>query len=138
MTRGNFEFLSSDFSKYMYKNYKGEFLVLFWKKMYDCSKWLSNSNICFSQWYHLWLREFTKFQNLDINITFRRNDNWHIFLERVVGQTFISLCICFYFISDIYFIMHMFPFYFRHLFHYTYVSILFQIFISMLNKYSRV
>ena len=33
--------------------------------------------------------------------------------------------------SDIYFIMHMFLFYFRHLFHYAYVSILFQIFISL-------
>ena len=49
----------------------------------------------------------------------------------ILFQTFISLCICFHFISDIYFIMHMFPFYFRHLFHYAYVSILFQTFISL-------
>ena len=48
-----------------------------------------------------------------------------------MGQTFISLCICFYFISDIYFITHMFPFYLRYLFHYAYVSILFQTFISL-------
>ena len=89
MTRGNFEFLSSDFSRYMYKNYTGEFLVLFWKKkcmivVSGCQTRIFVFHNDISGFGSLRNSKIMTYTILTLILLSEETTNWHIFLGNVV------------------------------------------------------